>query len=89
MLSRLARWWLRRAEPVRPEDDPLEPEYWNPTGQCVCGKHVSGPDWHIVVAIMDDDEDIGATYGQTAMSADFCSEHCPGGCRLGCVSVEG
>jgi hypothetical protein len=88
MIARLARWWLLRkglAVELAPEDDPLEPEYWNPVGECICGLQVAGDDWHIVVAFSDDDDSLGmAGDGGTAMSADFCAQHCPGGCRRGC-----
>jgi hypothetical protein len=64
-----------------PDEDPPE---WNPIGECICGRQVAGDDWHIIVAFQDDDEELGIQ-GGTAMSADFCAEHCPGGCRQGCA----
>lgn len=82
MLTRLARWWLDRK--TRRETVPAPPPMG---GECVCGRVVHGEDWHLVVALADDDGDLGID-GQTAMSADFCPDHCPGGCRLGCVASE-
>jgi hypothetical protein len=88
MLSRLAKWWLlRTGEAVRlvEFDDPeVDDDGWNPTGECVCGKQVAGADWHLVVAVAEDDAALGID-GGSAMSADFCADHCPGGCRWGCV----
>lgn len=81
MLTRLARWWLARRE--RPE--PARPAILS--GECICGKAVIGDDLHLVVALSDDDAALGIEAGgQTAMSADFCDEHCPGGCVRGCVA---
>lgn len=75
VLSRLARWWLaRKATPaltVRLEE-------------CeVCGE----PADHRIVSGYDDDTALGmGESGGTMMAADFCAEHCPGGCRRGCVA---
>lgn len=81
MLSRLARWWLARAE--RRAAQPAEPPRLS--GECICGAVVTGDDLHLIVAISDDDTALGIE-GSTAMSADFCAEHCPGGCLRGCVA---
>lgn len=81
MLSRLARWWLRRSEARKDRrKPPMRPSM---VGECICGKVIAGPDLHMVIAICDDDHHLGIE-GSTAMSADFCAEHCPGGCVLGC-----
>lgn len=77
MLTRFARWWLARKE--RRQRRPAE-------GECVCGRQVSGKHLHRVVALSSDDAALGIEGGGTAMSADFCREHCPGGCTRGCVS---
>lgn len=84
MLSRLARWWLRRAEAKREARRP--PFKMTLPGECICGKEVAGPNLHMVIALSDDDASLGIKDGQTAMSADFCAEHCPGGCTQGCVA---
>lgn len=39
---------------------------------------------HRVVSILDDDP----VQGGTAMAADFCAEHCPGGCLAGCATID-
>lgn len=83
VLTRVARWWLARAE--RRRRVATGPAMG---GECVCGRVVFGEDWHLVVAESADDAALGIEGGQTAMSADFCAEHCPGGCRLGCVPSE-
>lgn len=86
MLTRLARWWLRRSEARRDRrKPPMRPSL---VGECICGKQVAGPNLHMVIAHSDDDADLGITDGGTAMSADFCAEHCPGGCVLGCVPSQ-
>jgi hypothetical protein len=79
MISRLARWWLNRTK-ARPV-----PEYL-PLGECICGKRVAGADWHLIVAGQDD-QSLGIGDGGSFMSADFCADHCPGGCRQGCPVV--
>jgi hypothetical protein len=73
-VRRLLAWWRRRRQPptVRFEE-------------CECGALVAGDDLHLVVAVQDDDllaaEGMSIVGGGTAMSAAFCAEHCPGGCR--------
>lgn len=85
MLTRLAAWWLARAERSRG----AEPSVAVMSGECICGLEVAGDDLHLVVALSTDDAAIGVDGGgRTAMSADFCAEHCPGGCLLGCVRSE-
>lgn len=66
----LRAWWAARGR--------------GPVGECVCGKEVRGRQLHVVAAVSTDDQALGID-GMTAMSADFCSEHCPGGCLRGCV----
>jgi hypothetical protein len=82
VLTRLARWWLARRE--RRQRAPEAPRL---AGECICGRELHGEDLHLVVAVSDDDSALGID-GHTAMSADFCAEHCPGGCTLGCVPSE-
>lgn len=83
MLTRLARWWLSRKE--RRESAPERPSL---AGECICGRQLHGDDLHLVVALSSDDEALGIEGGRTAVSADFCAEHCPGGCLRGCVASE-
>lgn len=80
MIARLARWWLARAERKAATRAPVR------TVECVCGEEVPYPDAHVVVSLPDDDAELGIS-GHTGMAADFCAEHCPGGCRRGCPSV--
>ena len=86
MITRLARWWLNRKE-QRAEPGAHTGEAYSYKGECICGAEVSGDDLHVVVALADDDAKLGIE-GSTAMSADFCGEHCPGGCRLGCATID-
>jgi hypothetical protein len=82
VLSRLARWWLARAERGR------KPDPYVPSGECCapgCGVEVRGDALHAVVELSTDDDALGID-GQTGMAADYCGEHCPGGCRHGCVA---
>lgn len=45
-----------------------------------CGKHVKRP--HLVVSRRDDDvERELSAWGGTAVSAEYCAAHCPGGCQ--------
>lgn len=85
MLSRLARWWLTRDVRRMLRRQAREP--YVPQGECCapsCGLYVEGDDLHRIVALSDDDAALGIE-GQTGMAADFCDEHCPGGCLHGCV----
>ena len=52
----------------------------------VCGK----PADHRLIAHATDDARLagGAVMGGTIMAADYCAEHCPGGCLQGCVASE-
>lgn len=55
-------------------------------GWCeVCGIELRGPQLHEVIDAGVDDDGILTTSelmgGGTAMVAEFCAEHCPGGCR--------
>lgn len=77
MLSRLARWWLSRAERRAARRAPV----W--VAEC---ETCEAPAEHRLVAASGDDEALGITDGGTLMAADFCAEHCPGGCTLGCVA---
>ena len=57
-------------------------------GWCeVCGIELHGPQLHEVTDADVDDDGILTTGelmgGGTAMTAEFCGEHCPGGCRDG------
>lgn len=81
MLTRLARWWLaRKVRDVKITVVRAE--------ECErCGALVSGDALHTIVSISDDDRELGID-GSTAVSADFCAEHCPGGCRRGCAKIE-
>ena len=73
MLTRLARWWLTRKQPAPPVH----------VDECeVLG--CDTPADHRLVADFDDDEALGVEAGGTLMAADYCAEHCPGGCRKGC-----
>jgi hypothetical protein len=83
MLTRLARWWLNRTARREPPPSQYRPR----VGECICGRQLAGEDLHVVVAAADDDQALGIE-GQTAMSADFCSSHCPGGCLRGCAKIE-
>lgn len=81
IVGALLVWWLTRTIEVDETDVPGRTE------QCECGRLISGPDLHLVVAGGDDDADLGIDTsggGGTFMSAAFCPEHCPGGCRHGC-----
>lgn len=82
MLTGLARWWLDRA--ARRDAKRARRSV---SGECVCGKVVTGKDLHVVMARSTDDAALGIEGGMTAMSADFCKAHCPGGCQRGCPSV--
>ncbi len=82
MITRLARWWL-----ARKDRRPKVPAYV-PSGECICGKVVTGEGLHVVVALQEDDVLAEAGGGASAMSADFCVEHCPGGCMRGCATME-
>lgn len=83
MLTRLAHWWLARKEA---RHAPPKPAVL--AGECICGKELHGDDLHLVVALSRDDAALGIEGGRTAMSADFCAEHCPGGCSQSCVPSE-
>lgn len=74
MLTRLARWWLnRKAKPAQHLEE------------CeVCG----GPADHRIVSGSEDDDVLGIIDGGTMMAADFCAEHCVGGCRKGCPPAQ-
>jgi hypothetical protein len=85
MLTRLARWWLARKERRAPGPPPYVLR-----GECCapgCGVALVDGQVHLVGARSTDDERLGIDTGGTAMSADFCAEHCPGGCVLGCADV--
>lgn len=59
------------------------------TEQCeVCGAEISIVVAHLVTDAFDDDHILAAkpAFGGTGMSAAYCSNHCPGGCRQGCAS---
>lgn len=77
MLTRFARWWLARKVD-------RSAVVVSRVGECVCGAEVSGDQLHTVIAAPEDDDDLGVGAGGTFMAADFCPEHCPGGCRQGC-----
>jgi hypothetical protein len=84
MLTRLARWWLARKERRAPGPPPYVLR-----GECCapgCGVALVDGQVHLVGARSTDDERLGIDTGGTAMSADFCAEHCPGGCQHGCVA---
>jgi hypothetical protein len=59
--------------------------------ECECGRVVSGTARHIIGVRFTDDALLagGPVVGGTAMSADFCPEHCPGGCDKGCPARVG
>lgn len=94
MLTRLAHWWLNRRTPTplevefTDEHDDAGEDWPEPVGECICGRQVTGPDRHLVVAHGTDDDQLGIDGGGTAMSADFCPDHCPGGCHHGCAKIE-
>lgn len=73
-MSRLLRWWRDRKRVV---------------GECECSAQLTRRQRHLVVATFDDDDELagGSSFGSTAMSADFCGRHCPGGCDRGCVAA--
>lgn len=59
--------------------------------ECVCGKRMTLRQSHRFVSLMANEEledsDEGFVMGGgegTGMSADYCDEHCPGGCNKGC-----
>lgn len=86
MLTRLARWWLNRRTRPSPVS---EPALYVPWGECAavgCGVELHGDDIHVLVRMSEDDELLGIE-GQTAVSADYCGEHCPGGCQHGCATI--
>lgn len=69
--------WRRRAL-AAPEPVPMV--------ECERGCEVPRDTAHVVFALADDDAALGIEAGgQTAMSQDYCAEHCPGGCLRGCV----
>lgn len=79
----------------RRREDP-EPPSWalneltppQGTEECVCGRLVArgSLEHHLVVSIPGDDAALagGPVTGGSAVVADFCPEHCPGGCNQGC-----
>jgi hypothetical protein len=78
VLTRLARWWLARK--VRKAGVEI-----TVVDECeVCGE----PAVHRIVSGSQDDAALGITEGGTLMAADFCAEHCPGGCLRGCEGVR-
>lgn len=84
MLTRLARWWLARK--VRD----VEVVVIEAVEECeTCGAELRGDDVHAIVAHFDDAalglDGSGGTMGR----ADFCAEHCPGGCARGCATLTG
>lgn len=58
-------------------------------GECCapgCGIEVEGDSRHVVVEIPGD---VYAVEGvNTGMAAEYCLEHCPGGCRIGCLTTS-
>lgn len=77
----IAVFAIRNAERIEDDRGPAWP------AECICGRVMAagGPDHHIVTATFDDDAQLaGGAIGSTGMSADFCPQHCPGGCNLGC-----
>lgn len=64
------------------------PPSWEPyqSGECICGLLVGGDDLHRLVAAQDDGA-LGISEGGSFMSADFCADHCPGGCLQGCPTL--
>jgi hypothetical protein len=70
------------SDPFNPPDAPAVQV------ECECGRVLSAGtrDHHIVAALFTDDAHLagGAVEGGTAMVADYCPKHCPGGCNHGC-----
>lgn len=57
------------------------------TEQCeICGAEISIVVTHLVTTTFTDDDTIIGGTGGTAMSAAYCTNHCPGGCTKGCAS---
>ncbi len=56
-----------------------------------CSTPLEGENHHQIVdrAIDDSEADIRKNGGGTAMVADYCSEHCTGGCNRGCAETMG
>lgn len=78
------RGWLDRRQNRK-----RHPPLGGRTEECeVCGAEISIVVAHLVTATFADDEKIGMADGGTAMSAAYCSNHCPGGCRLGCEALS-
>lgn len=75
-MNRLRRWWRARRRPIDAFPD-----------ECQCGKVLTRAERHRVIDT-GDDERLEITAGGTFMSADFCAEHCPGGCDRGCARIE-
>jgi len=81
VITRLARWWLRRHEP--PQEWKCLPHPLSVVEECeVCGE----PADHRIVS-GGDDAALGIVNGGTLMAADFCAAHCPGGCLAGCAKI--
>ena len=76
---------LRLLDDPRPRQAPA-PAGDRRRGWCeVCGDELHGPQLHEVIdADVDDDGALSTQElmgGGTAMVAEFCAAHCPGGCR--------
>lgn len=66
----------RRRKPPTPH-----PSTGSRTEECeTCGAEISIAVTHLVVEAATDDAHLGNTFGGTAMSAAYCSNHCPGTC---------
>lgn len=81
MITRLACWWIDRKERRK-----APPPRHKHVGECICGRQVAGDDLHMIVSVSEDDKRLGIE-GSTAVSADFCADHCPGGCELRCPTL--
>lgn len=71
---------------IRWERRPPKPKPYVRRGECCapgCGLEVAGDDLHVIASRGHDDGDIGMDVSGgagTGVSAEFCAEHCPGGC---------